>query len=126
MARETKLNTYCLATMKKDIAKAFADKYDLPQSFVKEVIVSIHIAIRKALMDGKRVRIEGVGMFKAIQRNARTGRNPRTGQAVQISPKRGVRFRISNELYKAMNNSDKNINHSEKDNIEDKIEDYKF
>ena len=54
--------------------------------------------LRVQLTGGDEVRIHGFGTFKTAQRAARTGRNPRTGESVQVPARRVVRFSPSTTL----------------------------
>ena len=51
-----------------------------------------------ALQSGDRIEIRGFGSFRARQRRGRTGRNPKTGDKVEVPPKRVPFFKPSKEL----------------------------
>ena len=55
-------------------------------------IDSLLAQIRLALEKGDAVTLSGFGTFKAIQRQARTGRNPKTGETIAIPAHRSVKF----------------------------------
>jgi DNA-binding protein HU-beta len=55
-------------------------------------VTSILGGITRALASGEDVKISGLGTFKVKTREARQGRNPRTGEAVDIPEKKAVRF----------------------------------
>ena len=59
--------------------------------------------IANALKDGGRVELRGFGAFSVKSREARVGRNPQTGVAVQVEAKRAPAFRCSKELLKRLN-----------------------
>ena len=54
--------------------------------------------ITKHLKKGERVKIAGLGIFQVRKRAARMGRNPATGEAIQIKASKKVAFRASKEL----------------------------
>jgi len=56
-------------------------------------------AMRVALRSGEKVVLAGVGSFHVKMRKAKVGRNPRTGETVQIPPRRVVRFKMSKDLF---------------------------
>lgn len=56
-----------------------------------------------ALKKGNRVTVVGFGSFRTAQRAARTGRNPKTGKAIQIPARRVARFTPGLELKQAVN-----------------------
>ena len=61
--------------------------------------------VAEALLGGDEVRIHGFGAFKTVQRPARLGRNPRTGEAVKVAARRVVRFAPSTTLTAALKTS---------------------
>ena len=67
------------------------------------VVDDIFAAISTTLHDGGEVRIRGFGTFTAEDRAARTGRNPRTGEKVEIGARKAVKFRAARALGDAMN-----------------------
>ena len=69
-----------------------------------EIIVSrIFDEIAAALSRGDRVELRGFGAFTVKHRKARAGRNPRTGDSVQISEKRIPRFKTGQPLRERLN-----------------------
>jgi nucleoid DNA-binding protein len=56
--------------------------------------------IRAALRAGDKVVIAEVGTLQPVMARAKKGRNPNTGEALQIRPRRKVRFRQSKDLFK--------------------------
>ena len=65
---------------------------------VETIVATIFDEITTALADGKRVELRGFGAFTVRKRNARTGRNPRTGQAVPVNEKVVPFFKAGKEL----------------------------
>jgi len=55
-------------------------------------------SVSKALKKGERVSFPGFGTFSVTQRNARKGRNPRTGETINIKEKKVVKFKPSSKL----------------------------
>ena len=64
----------------------------------KSLIESIFQAIHKAAGEGHETAIPGFGKFKVHAKPGRTGRNPRTGEAVQIAPSKKVVFQPAKAL----------------------------
>jgi len=52
----------------------------------------------EALHRGEGVELRGFGSFRLRDRQARVGRNPRSGQSIQVPPKRVVYFKLGKEL----------------------------
>jgi len=74
-----------------------ADDVDLAVKTILEMMSS-------SLADGKRIEIRGFGSFSLHYRPARTGRNPKTGEAVQLSGKHVPHFKPGKELRDRVNN----------------------
>lgn len=68
----------------KDIASDVRRRTGLSQSWAEEVVTATFDAIKESLIRGEEVQITGFGKFYLEHRNARTGRNPHTGEAVPI------------------------------------------
>jgi integration host factor subunit beta len=69
-----------------------------------EIIINVIFdAMTDTLAKGERIEIRGFGSFKVKQREARAGRNPRTGESVQISAKRVPSFKVGKKLLEMIN-----------------------
>jgi integration host factor subunit beta len=87
-----------------------------------EVIVdTLFEAVIGALKSGDKIEIRGFGSFRTRQRNARTGRNPKTGEKVEVPAKRVPFFKPSKELRDSVNpsgNKGPNSTQSDTDHID--------
>jgi integration host factor subunit beta len=70
---------------------------------VEAIVTTIFDEITDALADGRRVELRGFGAFSTRAREARTGRNPRTGTAVEVDAKRVPYFKPGKELREKLN-----------------------
>ena len=68
------------------------------RAHAERLIIAVLDEIAGALERGKRVELRGVGVFTVKEKRERQGRNPRTGEALIIDPRRVVRFRASELL----------------------------
>ncbi len=64
----------------------------------QEIVDTVWDTIKSSLKNQEDVAISGFGTFKVKQTKARMGRNPKTGEAIQIPAKKKVAFRVSKEL----------------------------
>ena len=64
----------------------------------KQALDAVVEATIETLRQGGKISFAGLGTFSVAQRSERMGRNPRTGAAVRIAPKRVVKFRPTLEL----------------------------
>lgn len=75
----------------------------LPFHAVETALDTILDEIAETLSQGHRVELRGFGSFSSKVRIARLGRNPRTGEAVKVPPKRHMHFRASRQLLERLN-----------------------
>lgn len=82
----------------KQIAADLAEKHDLPKKQVQEIMDDMILSFGKNLKKGNRIRIPGLGILQVRQTKARQGRNPATGETIQIPAKKKVAFRVAKDL----------------------------
>lgn len=70
---------------------------------VERIVNRVFDEVTHAMRDGNRVELRGFGAFSAKERQARTGRNPRTGEAVDVTEKRVPFFKTGKELRQRLN-----------------------
>lgn len=70
---------------------------------VERIINTVFDKIVDALGDGDRVELRGFGAFSVKERQSREGRNPRTGESVQVEAKRVPFFKTGKELRERLN-----------------------
>ncbi len=85
------------------VQKLCSDFPDLTQREVENVVSSIFDSITDQLAKGGRVELRGFGAFSTRQRDARVGRNPRTGEAVDVDAKRVPYFKPGKEMRERLN-----------------------
>ncbi len=83
---------------KKDIVLKIADETGLKQADVKLVVQKTFDIIIEALAMGDKIELRNFGVFKIKERRPRVGRNPRTGEAVPVPPRRVVVFKPGLEM----------------------------
>ena len=79
------------------------DNPDLRTEDVEQVVDIFFDEISQRLAEGGRVELRGFGAFSIREREARQGRNPRTGDTVQVEAKRVPYFRPGKEMRRALN-----------------------
>jgi integration host factor subunit beta len=73
---------------------------------VERIINTVFDKIVEALGEGDRVELRGFGAFSVKERQARDGRNPRTGESVHVEAKRVPFFKTGKELRERLNSDD--------------------
>jgi DNA-binding protein HU-beta len=88
---------------KADLIDAVADSADISKAAAGRALDSTLAAITKALKKGDSVTLVGFGTFTVRKRNARTGRNPRTGEAIKIKASKVPGFKPGKALKDIIN-----------------------
>ncbi len=83
---------------KADLIQSMAEAAGISKASSKRALNAFTAGITHTLKRGGRVSLVGFGSFSVLQRNAREGRNPRTGQNIRIPAKRVVKFKPGAEL----------------------------
>lgn len=88
---------------KSDLAAHIADKADIPVSKANDVLAAILDEITNSLSRKESVSLIGFGTFENRHRNARVGKNPQTGETIQIAASNSVGFKPGKALKEAVN-----------------------
>jgi DNA-binding protein HU-beta len=88
---------------KNDLVTAVASGTGMSKADSAKAVEGVFDAISGALSSGGDVRIVGFGTFSVVNRKATTGRNPRTGQAIQIQASKQPKFKAGKGLKDAVN-----------------------
>jgi DNA-binding protein HU-beta len=83
---------------KDDLAMFVAERAAVSQKAAGEIINAVLEGISSALEKGDSVSLTGFGGFKVVERSAREGRNPRTGEKLHISASKAVKFTAGKAL----------------------------
>ena len=86
----------------RQIAMQMATKHNLTKKQANEIMEDLVVLVTKQLKKGTRIRLNGLGILQVRKRAARMGRNPATGQPIQIKASRKVAFCASKELKEAI------------------------
>jgi integration host factor subunit beta len=85
------------------IAQLEKDQPDLSPREVEQIVAFVFDSISQQLADGGRVELRGFGTFTTRARDGRVGRNPRTGEAVDVQAKRVPYFKPGKEMRHRLN-----------------------
>jgi len=88
--------------MLKGIFEQLAEGHQLPIKLAQDLLAGMVESVTSHLKQGDRIRIGGLGTLEVRQREARTGRNPATGETMQIAASKKVAFRPAKELKEAV------------------------
>jgi DNA-binding protein HU-beta len=88
---------------KVDLTKDLTDHLvDIPQATVKKVMDAVWEVIKNKLAKGEQISIAGFGSFYVKSRAARMGRNPKTGEQIQIEATKSPGFKAGKQLKDAL------------------------
>ncbi len=91
---------------KNDLAQELATRLDVSRSRAATIVDEVfgpEGAICQALLKNDKVQISGFGQFEVRQRAARTGRNPRTGESIELAASRAPAFKAGKALKDQLN-----------------------
>lgn len=92
---------------KSELVDALADRTEMTKADAARAVEALFSTedgiLAKALRAGDRVQVTGFGTFEAKHRKARTGRNPRTGETIQIKASKTPSFRAGKGLKDSIN-----------------------
>jgi DNA-binding protein HU-beta len=83
---------------KADLVSRVAEKTDLSKKDVTKAVDAVFDAIAEALRNGEKVQLVGFGNFEIRERSARKGRNPQTGEEIEIPASRVPAFKPGKAL----------------------------
>jgi DNA-binding protein HU-beta len=96
MATAAKAKQTTIST--KQLAATLAESNEMPKKQAEALLAELVTLLTKHLKKGDRIRLNGLGVLVVRKRAARMGRNPATGEPVQIKASKKVAFRASKEL----------------------------
>lgn len=88
---------------KQDLVKSVAGKINQSESQTTQIVNAVFDTIEEALSTGEEVTISGFGSFKVVDRPAREGRNPQTGETIQIAARKSPTFSPGSQLKRSVN-----------------------
>ena len=83
---------------KKELIEAVAEKAGMPRAQANRAVDAALASVAEALSKGEKVQLLGFGTFEKKVRPARQGRNPRTGETLEIPESRSVGFKAGSAL----------------------------
>lgn len=88
---------------KRELIDSVASSADLSKADAESALDGVVAAISSALAGGDKVAIAGFGTFEVRSRSARTGRNPQTGETINIAASKAPAFKPASALKSAVN-----------------------
>jgi DNA-binding protein HU-beta len=98
VAKQTAAKSKQTTVSMKQLAASLAEGHEMSKKDAEAVLGDLVSLVTKHLKKGDRIRIGGLGILQVRKRAARMGRNPATGQPIQIKASKKVAFRAAKEL----------------------------
>lgn len=83
---------------KSELIEQLAVRADISNKRAEEIVNLIFNSMTEAMVEGKRIEIRGLGSFVVKDYGSYTGRNPKTGELITVSPKKLPFFKVGKEL----------------------------
>ena len=90
---------------KAELVERVANQINLTKKQTEVVVNTVFSSITESLAEGKKVELRGFGSFRIRQRNARIGRNPKSGRKVEVPSKKVPFFKAGKELRQLVDNN---------------------
>lgn len=88
---------------KQELVAAISQEAEISKKDADRALTAAINAITKALADGDKIQLVGFGTFEVRERAARTGKNPRTGEMIDIAASKVPAFKAGRALKEAVN-----------------------
>ena len=88
---------------KTELIAAVAENAEISKKDAEKAVKAVFDVITEAMKNDDKVQVVGFGTFEVSQRSAREGRNPQTGETMQISACRAPKFKAGKALKDALN-----------------------
>jgi len=92
-----------VAMTKADIVEALYEKVGFSKKEAADLVEMVFDTLKGSLAKGQKIKISGFGNFVVREKRSRVGRNPQTGQSIEISARRVLTFRPSQVLRSEVN-----------------------
>lgn len=92
-----------MAMTKADIVEALYEKVGFSKKEAADLVELVFDTIKNTLAQGQKMKISGFGNFVVREKKSRVGRNPQTGESIEISARRVLTFRPSQILRAEVN-----------------------
>lgn len=88
---------------KNELVTKMAEKAGVQKKVAEECLNAFTETVKEGMQSGEKIQLVGFGTFETSERAARTGRNPQTGEEMQISKSVSVKFKIGKNFKDSLN-----------------------
>jgi integration host factor subunit beta len=94
---------------KSELITTLAKSEGIPIRLAEVIVNTVFDTLEEALIKGDRIEIRGFGSFKVKSYGGYKGRNPRTGELIEVEPKRLPFFKIGKDLHRLVNADNQDV-----------------
>lgn len=87
---------------KTEIISAMAEKAEISKKDAEKALIAFTNVVSDVLVNGDKVQLVGFGTFEVVERAARIGRNPKTGESIKIQASKSPKFKAGKTLRDAV------------------------
>ncbi len=91
---------------KANLVDVIFEKIGLSKKEAQEIIETLFDTMKQAFVEGESVKVSSFGTFNVRKKTSRKGRNPKTGEDFEITPRKVMTFKASNQLKSAVEKQD--------------------
>ena len=88
---------------KNELIDMISQNTEVSKVEAKKQLETVIETFAKVLAEGEEIKLTGFGTFSVVNRDAREGRNPQTGEAIQIPSSKSVKFKVGKSLKDVVN-----------------------
>lgn len=88
---------------KTQLVGKLAEECEFTKVFARDIVDNVFNSLAETIQKGGEVSISGFGNFKVAERQARPGRNPRTGEPIKIAASKNIKFKPATSLRASLN-----------------------
>jgi integration host factor subunit alpha len=93
-----KIHPWRIRMTKADLVDEIFEKVGLSKKEAQDIVELLFDMMKQTFAEGESIKISGFGTFHVRKKMSRRGRNPKTGEELEITPRRVITFRVSNQL----------------------------
>ena len=88
---------------KQELVSEISNRTGLIKKDAENVVVTFMDIVKDSLIKGEKVSLSGFGIFDVVKRAARTARNPKTGETIEVGASKSPKFKPSKSLKESVN-----------------------
>ena len=88
---------------KTELIAAMSENAEISKKDAEDAVIAFMNVVKDSLIKGEKVSLSGFGTFEVVERAARTARNPKTGESIEVGASKSPKFKPSKSLKESVN-----------------------